>query len=49
VFWWGNLKKRDHLEDQGIDGRIRWIFRKCDAGAWTGSIWLRMETGGGHL
>ena len=31
-FWWGNLKQRDHLEDQGVDGRIilRWIFRKWD-------------------
>jgi hypothetical protein len=27
--WWGNLRKRDHLEDPGVDGRIilRWIFR----------------------
>jgi hypothetical protein len=29
-FWWGNLRKRDHLEYPGVDGRIilRWILRK---------------------
>jgi len=29
-FWWGNVNKRDHLEDPGVDERIilRWIFRK---------------------
>jgi hypothetical protein len=29
-FWWGNLRKRDHLEDPGADVRIilRWVFRK---------------------
>jgi len=21
-FWWGNLKKSDHLEDLGIKGRV---------------------------
>jgi hypothetical protein len=37
--------------DPGIDGRImlRWICRKWDVGVWTGSIWLRIGTGGGHL
>jgi hypothetical protein len=48
---WGNLKGRDYLEDQGVDGRIIliWIFKKCDGEAWTGLIRLRTETGGGHL
>jgi len=51
VFWWGNPRERDYLECPGIDGRIilRWIIRKWDVGAWTGSIWLRIGTGGGHL
>ena len=32
--WCGHLRKRDHLEDTGIDGRIilKHIFRKGDGG-----------------
>ena len=22
VFWWGNLRERDHFEDPDVDGRI---------------------------
>jgi len=50
-FWWGNLRERHHLGDPGVDERIilRRIFRKWDVGVWTGSIWLRIGTGGRHL
>jgi hypothetical protein len=34
-FWWGNLREKAHLENQGVNGRIivRWIFRKWGGGA----------------
>jgi len=50
-FWWGNLRETDNLGNPSVDGRIifRWIFRKQDVGVWTGSSWLRIGTGAGHL
>jgi hypothetical protein len=40
-----------HLEDPGRDGRnmLSWIFNKWDMRIWSGSIWLRIGTGGKHL
>ena len=40
-FWWGNLTVRDHLEDQGVGGRIivRWIIRRWVCG---GMDWIEL-------
>jgi len=47
----GKPEKQNHLEDPGVDERIilRWIFRRWNVRAWTGLIWLRRGTVGGHL
>jgi len=50
VLVWKPEGKRQ-LGRPGEDGRIilRWIFRKWDARVWSGSSWLRIGVGGGHL
>jgi hypothetical protein len=42
------MRKENHLEDQGVDGRrkLKWFLEKWDVRAWTGSMWLRAEIGG---
>ena len=47
----GMMGGRHHWRDPGVDGRIllRLTFRKWDTEVWTGSNWLRIRTGGGHL
>jgi hypothetical protein len=49
-FWLGDLRERDHMEDQDIDGRtiLRWIFWRWD-GARIELILLRRRTDDGHL
>jgi len=48
---WENLRKCDHLENTGLDGRklMWWIFRYFDVRLLTGSMWLKLGTGGGHF
>jgi hypothetical protein len=50
-FWWGNLRKRGHWGDPGVDGRIilGCIFMKWDVGVWAGVGWLKIETAGEQL
>jgi len=50
-FWLGNLRGRHHFGDPAIHWRtvLKCIFKKWDVGLWTGSSWLRIGTGGGHL
>ena len=47
----GKLEGKRSLRNPDADGRIiiRWIFRKWDVWVWTGSIWFKIGTGGGHL
>jgi hypothetical protein len=53
MFWFENLKGRDHSEDRGVDGNIisEWILGENRVGGWvrTGFIWLRIGAAGGPL
>ena len=39
-FWWGNPRERNYLGNPSVNESIilKWIFRKWDEEAWTGSI-----------
>jgi hypothetical protein len=51
AFLVGRPEGKTPLERPGVDGRIilKWVFNKWGGGEWTGLIWLRIRTGGGHL
>jgi len=44
-----NLKGRDHLEDQSIDGKmiLERVLGKEGGKLWNGCMWLRIENSGG--
>jgi hypothetical protein len=44
--WVGKPEGKDLLVDPAIEGRtlLRWILRKWNIRAWTGSMWLRIGT-----
>jgi hypothetical protein len=48
VFWWLNLKERDHLEYLGIVERmiLKWTFKMWAGRVWTELVWFRIETAG---
>jgi hypothetical protein len=51
MFWWESPKERDHLEDQGVSGKmgLEWILVRLALDVWIGFDWLRTRTDGGLL
>jgi hypothetical protein len=47
-FLWEGPMERDHLKDQGIDGRmgLNWISGRLTKRMWNGFTWLRIGTSG---
>jgi hypothetical protein len=50
-FWRGNLRERDQCgrPRHRYEDNIKMDLQEFGCGVWTGSIWLRIGTGGGHL
>jgi hypothetical protein len=49
AFWWESPKERDHLEDQGVDGRMgsEVILRGLAGRMLRGFNWLRIRVSDG--
>jgi hypothetical protein len=49
-FWWEDLIERHHLEELCADeDDIKTHLQEVGCEVWTGLIWLRTGTHGGHL
>jgi hypothetical protein len=52
-FWWENSKEKNHLKDQGVDGKMGpklTLGRLAGGGGvFSGSTWLRIGAVGGLL
>jgi len=48
--WWGNLRKRPLGRPRHRwKDNIKMDLQEVECGAWSGSIWVRIGTGCGHL
>jgi hypothetical protein len=49
--WWESPRERDHLKDQGVDGRmgLEWIVGRLAGRVWSGFTWRRIGIVGGLL
>jgi hypothetical protein len=50
-FWWESPKEKDHLKDQGVDGKMgsKCILGRLAERVWSGFTWLRLGIVGGLL
>jgi hypothetical protein len=50
-FWYESPKEKNHLKDQGVDGRIgsKWTLGRLAGEVWSGFTWLRIGIVGGLL
>jgi hypothetical protein len=50
VYWGGNLRERDNLDNLSLEGKeiLKWTIKKWD-GVWSGLIWLTFGISDGLL